>query len=126
MAEAGGSSPSGPYPPGVETDEQRAEYDKLRRRVLWKMPTGLYVIGSRGTDPAGQNLMTANWAIVLPGEHVGFDVDDEGWPTDLGTDTVWRSRRAVTPVRADPLNPTTLPEALVKSGLPSSEIALES
>lgn len=61
MAEPGGSAPVGPYPPGVETDEQRTEYDKLRRRVLWKMPTGLYVIGSRGTDPAVKNLMTANW-----------------------------------------------------------------
>ena len=83
------------------------------------MPYGLYVFGSRGTDPAVKQLMTANWAIVLPGEHVGFDVDDEGWPTDLGTDTVWRSRRAVTAVRATRAY-QTLPEALVKSGLPSS------
>ena len=60
MAEPGGSGPIGPYPPDVETDEQRAEYDKQRRRVLWKMPSGLYVIGSRGNDAAAQNLMTAN------------------------------------------------------------------
>jgi hypothetical protein len=30
--------PVGPFPAGVETDEQKEEYDKLRRRVLWKMP----------------------------------------------------------------------------------------
>jgi flavin reductase (DIM6/NTAB) family NADH-FMN oxidoreductase RutF len=35
------------------------EYDKLRRRVLWKMPSGLYVIGSRDGDR--RNFMTANW-----------------------------------------------------------------
>ena len=37
--------PVGPYPTGVETDAQRDEYDRLRRRVLWKMPSGLYVVG---------------------------------------------------------------------------------
>ena len=31
-------------PDGVDPDA----YDRLRRRVLWSMPTGLYVIGSRG------------------------------------------------------------------------------
>ena len=36
------------------------EYDKLRRRVLWKMPSGLYVLGS--TDAAERrNGMTINW-----------------------------------------------------------------
>jgi flavin reductase (DIM6/NTAB) family NADH-FMN oxidoreductase RutF len=39
------------------------EYDKLRRRVLWKMPSGLYVVGSRG--PETRNLMTANWVTQL-------------------------------------------------------------
>ena len=36
------------------------EYDKLRRRVLWTMPSGLYVIGSRAGER--RNAMTANWA----------------------------------------------------------------
>ena len=62
MAEPGGSGPVGPYPDGVEADDQRADYDKLRRRVLWKMPYGLYVIGSRGDEPTAKNLMTANWS----------------------------------------------------------------
>jgi flavin reductase (DIM6/NTAB) family NADH-FMN oxidoreductase RutF len=34
--------------------------DRLRRRVMWKMPSGLYLLGSRaGTR---RNLMTLNWA----------------------------------------------------------------
>jgi flavin reductase (DIM6/NTAB) family NADH-FMN oxidoreductase RutF len=65
MAEPGGSGPIGPYPDGVEADDQRADYDKLRRRVLWKMPYGLYVIGSRGDEPTAKNLMTANWVTQL-------------------------------------------------------------
>src|SRR2546430_1902276 len=47
--------PVGPFPEGADPEE----YDKLRRRVLWKMPSGLYVIGSRAGER--RNLMTANW-----------------------------------------------------------------
>ncbi|HEX7277536.1 MAG TPA: flavin reductase family protein, partial [Acidimicrobiales bacterium] len=36
------------------------EYDKLRRRVLWAMPSGLYVLGTRAGDR--RNGMTCNWA----------------------------------------------------------------
>jgi flavin reductase (DIM6/NTAB) family NADH-FMN oxidoreductase RutF len=46
----------GPVPEGREPEE----YDKLRRRVLWAMPSGLYVIGSRAGER--RNAMTANWA----------------------------------------------------------------
>ena len=36
------------------------EYDRLRRRVLWTMPSGLYVLGS--TDKGERrNGMTVNW-----------------------------------------------------------------
>src|SRR6478609_2266389 len=56
--------PVGPYPEGVRTDDEQVEYDKLRRRVLWKMPSGLYVIGS--TDGAERrNGMTANWVTQM-------------------------------------------------------------
>jgi flavin reductase (DIM6/NTAB) family NADH-FMN oxidoreductase RutF len=65
MAEAGGSGPIGPYPPDTETDEEKGDYDKLRRRVLWKMPYGLYLIGSRGNEPHLKCLMTANWVTQL-------------------------------------------------------------
>jgi len=65
MAEPGGSGPIGPYPPSVSTDDDRVDYDKLRRRVLWTMPSGLYVIGSRSADGTAKNLMTANWVTQL-------------------------------------------------------------
>jgi flavin reductase (DIM6/NTAB) family NADH-FMN oxidoreductase RutF len=47
--------PVGPFPPGADP----AEYDKLRRRVMWAMPSGLFVIGSRAGER--RNAMTANW-----------------------------------------------------------------
>jgi flavin reductase (DIM6/NTAB) family NADH-FMN oxidoreductase RutF len=34
-------------------------FDRLRRRVLWAMPTGLFVVGSRFGEE--RNLMTCNW-----------------------------------------------------------------
>ncbi len=34
-------------------------YDRLRRRVLWRLPTGLYLLGSRAGDE--RNLMTQSW-----------------------------------------------------------------
>ena len=46
----------GPIPDGADSEE----YDKLRRRVLWTMPYGLYVLGSRAGDR--RNGMTLNWA----------------------------------------------------------------
>ena len=49
--------PVAPFPDGADPDE----YDRLRRRVLWKMPSGLYVVGS--TDQGERrNGMTLNWA----------------------------------------------------------------
>jgi len=48
--------PVGPFPSGKDPDE----YDRLRRRVLWTMPSGLYVLGS--TDKGERrNGMTMNW-----------------------------------------------------------------
>ena len=41
VAAPGGTGPIGPFPPGVESDDQQVEYDKLRRRVLWSFPSGL-------------------------------------------------------------------------------------
>jgi len=49
----------GPIPEGQDEDA----YDKLRRRVLWKMPSGLFIIGSRAEDR--RNGMTANWVSQL-------------------------------------------------------------
>ncbi|HVM39553.1 MAG TPA: flavin reductase family protein [Acidimicrobiia bacterium] len=44
----------GPIPEGRDEEE----YDRLRRRVMWAMPYGLYVIGSRDGDR--RNAMAAN------------------------------------------------------------------
>lgn len=49
----------GPFPEGVAPDT----YDRTRRRILWGMPTGLYVLGSAGGDR--RNLMTLNWGIQV-------------------------------------------------------------
>jgi flavin reductase (DIM6/NTAB) family NADH-FMN oxidoreductase RutF len=60
MAAAGGTGPIGPYPERVgDDDEARDAYDRMRRRLLWTMPSGLYVLGSRAGDE--RNLMTINW-----------------------------------------------------------------
>jgi flavin reductase (DIM6/NTAB) family NADH-FMN oxidoreductase RutF len=39
------------------------QYDRQRRRVLWALPTGLYLIGSRAGDAV--NLMTANLVVQV-------------------------------------------------------------
>jgi flavin reductase (DIM6/NTAB) family NADH-FMN oxidoreductase RutF len=46
----------GPIPPGEDSDA----YDRRRRRILWAMPSGLYVLGSAASGR--RNLMTLNWA----------------------------------------------------------------
>lgn len=65
------SEPIGPFPEGVDP----VEYDKLRRRVLWKFPSGLYVIGSRSGDE--RNLMTANLVcqVSLQPKLVGVSIE---------------------------------------------------
>jgi flavin reductase (DIM6/NTAB) family NADH-FMN oxidoreductase RutF len=75
MAAPGGTGAIGPFPPRVETDEQRDDYDKLRRRVLWTMPYGLYVVGARAGDR--RNAMTLNWATQVSFEPklVGIGVE---------------------------------------------------
>jgi flavin reductase (DIM6/NTAB) family NADH-FMN oxidoreductase RutF len=67
MAGGGGVEAIGPFPAGVDTPEQQEEYDKLRRRVLWTLPSGLYVLGSRAADR--RNGMTMNWVT-----QVSFDL----------------------------------------------------
>ncbi len=61
----------GPVPEGRDPEE----YDKLRRRVLWTMPSGLYVIGSRAGER--RNAMTANWATQVSSDPklVGVSVE---------------------------------------------------
>lgn len=58
VEDGGAGAVVGPVPDGVDP----VAYDRLRRRVLWALPTGLYVVGSRaaldGQDRC--NLMTAS------------------------------------------------------------------
>ena len=63
--------PVGPFPEGADPDE----YDKRRRRVLWKMPYGLYLVGSRDGDR--RNFMTLNWAtqVSFDPKLVGISVE---------------------------------------------------
>ena len=49
----------GPVPEGRDPDA----YDRLRRRVLWTLPSGLYVVGSRAGDR--RNAMTLNLAMQV-------------------------------------------------------------
>ncbi|HWW45847.1 MAG TPA: flavin reductase family protein [Acidimicrobiia bacterium] len=78
MAGATGE-PVGPFPESADP----IEYDKLRRRVLWKMPSGLYVVGSR--HGGKRNLMTLNWATQLSFEPklVGIGVEREAVTHEL-------------------------------------------
>ncbi len=69
----------GPVPPGNDPEE----YDKLRRRVLWKMPSGLYVLGSRAGER--RNGMTMNWVTQLSFDPklVGVSVEREAFTHEL-------------------------------------------
>ncbi len=57
--------PVGPFPAHVsDTDEAHDAYDRLRRRLLWTIPSGLYVVGSTDGDQR-RNGMTLNWLTQL-------------------------------------------------------------
>ena len=65
--------PVGPFPEGADP----VEYDKLRRRVLWTMPYGLYVVGARSGER--RNAMTLNLAtqVATDPKLVGIAVTKE-------------------------------------------------
>ncbi len=46
-----------------EASPAHSDFDRQRRRVLWSLPTGLYLIGSRHGDEV--NLMTANLVVQV-------------------------------------------------------------
>src|SRR5207248_5470246 len=72
--------PVPPFPAGADPDE----YDRLRRRVLWKMPSGLYVVGS--TDRGERrNGMTLNWAsqVSFEPKWLGVAVEREAFTHEL-------------------------------------------
>jgi flavin reductase (DIM6/NTAB) family NADH-FMN oxidoreductase RutF len=114
MAAPGGTGPIGPFPEGVETPEAQEEYDKLRRRILWTLPYGLYVVGSRSGER--RNLMTLNWAtqVSFDPKLVGISVEKSAVTHRLiaegrsfALNTVARDDRAIVrrftkPVEHDP------------------------
>ncbi len=69
----------GPVPAGQDPEE----YDKLRRRVLWKMPSGLYVLGSRAGER--RNGMTINWVtqVSFDPKLVAVGVEHEAFTHEL-------------------------------------------
>jgi flavin reductase (DIM6/NTAB) family NADH-FMN oxidoreductase RutF len=71
--------PVGPFPEGADPEE----YDKLRRRVMWTFPSGLYVIGSR--DGERRNAMTANWVTQISSDPklVAVSVEKEAFTHEL-------------------------------------------
>lgn len=71
--------PVGPIPEGADAEE----YDRLRRRVLWTMPYGLYVIGSRAGDR--RNGMTLNWTtqVSFDPKLVAISVENESLTNEL-------------------------------------------
>ena len=71
--------PVGPFPEGADPEE----YDKLRRRVLWTMPYGLYVLGSRAGDR--RNGMTMNFVTQVATEPklVGVGITKEALTHEL-------------------------------------------
>lgn len=69
----------GPFPAGADP----AEYDRLRRRVLWQLPMGLYLLGSSAGEE--KNLMTLNWAmqVSIRPKHLAVSVEASAVTHDL-------------------------------------------
>jgi flavin reductase (DIM6/NTAB) family NADH-FMN oxidoreductase RutF len=103
VAAPGGTGVIGPFPPSVsDDDEARDEYDRLRRRVLWSLPYGLYIVGSRDGDR--RNGMTLNWCtqVSFDPKLVAIGVDQTAFTHELITagraftvNTVNREDRAI-------------------------------
>lgn len=126
MAAPGGTGPIGPYPPGVETPEQQEDYDKLRRRVLWSLPYGLYVVGSRAGDR--RNGMTLNWAtqVSFDPKLVGIGVENTAFTRELIAEgrtftlcTILRDDRAIVRKFTKPVEVDL--EAMTLNGFPFHE-----
>jgi len=69
----------GPFPDGADPDE----YDRLRRRVMWAMPYGLYIVGSRDGDR--RNGMTINLVTQVSSDpkQVGISVEKDAYTHEL-------------------------------------------
>ena len=126
MASPGGTGPIGPYPPGVDDAEAEEEYDKRRRRVLWTLPYGLYIVGSRAGDR--RNGMTLNWASQVSFEPklVGIGVEKPAFTHELISEsgtftlcTVAREDRAIVRKFTKPVDVDL--DAMTLNGFPFHE-----
>ena len=61
----------GPVPAGRDP----VAYDRARRRILWSLPTGLYVVGTKAAT--SRNLMTISWVtqVAVEPKLVGIGVE---------------------------------------------------
>jgi len=68
---ASGHAVVGPVPEGRDAEA----YDRLRRKVLWALPSGLYLLGTRAGSR--RNLMTISWVtqVALEPKLVGVGVE---------------------------------------------------
>ena len=66
----------------VSSDDLEA-FDRLRRRVLWALPSGLFVVGSRAAGT--RNLMTCNWVmqVATTPKLVALAVESDSMTRDL-------------------------------------------
>jgi flavin reductase (DIM6/NTAB) family NADH-FMN oxidoreductase RutF len=130
------SGPTGPFPDGVDP----VVYDRLRRRVLWCLPMGLYLLGSRSSDGSRLNLMTLNWAmqVSLEPKQLAVSIENHAVTHGLVTDgrryslsLVDREQRAevrkfVKPAVHDPVARTLagVPYRTATTGAPIPELAV--
>ena len=117
------------------------ESDRLRRRVFWSMPSGLYLVGSRHGDRL--NFMTASWVVQLATEPklLGVGVERSAYTLELiraggafTVATIAREDRAlvrkfVKPVKAEDVDTAAgtlngFAYRLLDSGLPLLETAV--
>jgi flavin reductase (DIM6/NTAB) family NADH-FMN oxidoreductase RutF len=85
MAAPGGTGAIGPYPDWVEgTAEAHDTYDRMRRRLLWKVPSGLYIVGSTDGHER-RNGMTLNWLtqVSFDPKLVAIGVDTSAFTHEL-------------------------------------------
>lgn len=101
----------GSVPGGEDPDS----YDRRRRRVLWSMPGGLYVVGTRAGGR--RNLMTISWAtqVAMDPKLVGIGVEVGALTHELLTEgkvfalsLLPRSQRAVVRRFAKPVTESSV------------------
>jgi flavin reductase (DIM6/NTAB) family NADH-FMN oxidoreductase RutF len=123
------ATPIGPFPADVNPDA----YDRLRRRVLWSMPSGLYLLGSRAGPR--RNLMTHNWVsqVATQPKLVAVSIRTDAWTHELVSEgqvfalsLLRREDRAVVRAFTKPASegpePGQLSGVAVRSGLTGAPI----